>query len=71
MPGSPHRIPAGLVLPVVMATADNQRGFGPDNLAADLEIARLKAGGNSSRVQGTVPDISDVAREQCPCLAPV
>ena len=70
-PGPAHGIPAGLVLPVIIAAAQHQPVLGPDDLRADVEAAGVEALGHRRGVQRAVPDIGDVAREQRPGLAPV
>jgi len=59
------------VLPVVIATAENEALLGPDDLRPDVEAYRHEALGHLCRVQRTVPDIGDIAGEQRPSLAPV
>ena len=45
--------------------------FGPDQLGPQLQSAGGEIGGHDIAVQSTVPDISDIAREQCIGLTPV
>ena len=49
LPPVAHRVPAGLVLPVVVAAAEHQPLLGPDDLAADREAAGLQALGDGRR----------------------
>lgn len=67
----PHRIPAGFVLPVIVAAAQHQPVLGPDDLRPDGKASGGEAFGHGRRVQGSMPDIGDIAREQRPGLAPV
>ncbi len=66
-----HRIPAGLVLPMIIAAAEREAVLGPDDLRADLEVAALQAGLDGRRELAGVPDVGDVAGEQRPGRAPV
>ena len=65
------RVPARLVLPVVVAAAEHQPLLGPDDLAADREAAGVEAVGDGGGVQRPVPDVGDLAGKQRPGLAPV
>ena len=53
----PDGIPGRLVLPVIVAAADDQPGLVPDDLRADGKAAGLEAGGDRGGVQGAMPDI--------------
>ena len=66
-----HRVPARLVLPVVVAAGEHQPLLGPDDLGADGEAAGDEALGHRGRVQGSVPDVGDLAGEERPGFAPV
>src|SRR5450759_5860971 len=66
-----HRIPAGLMLPVIIAAAHDQSLLGPNDLRADGEAVVDKTVRNCRGVQGAVPDVSDVAFEQAPGSCPV
>jgi hypothetical protein len=66
-----HRVPAGLMLPVVIATAQRKVLFDPDDLSAKLQPAGGQVGGDNIAVQRPVPDISDISREQRIGLTPV
>ena len=46
-----HRVPAGLMLPVIIAAADDQPLLGPDDLRADGEALALQAVGNGRGLQ--------------------
>src|SRR5690606_30940331 len=66
-----YGIPAGLMLPMVVAAREDQLALVPDDLAAELEAAGGKAIADHAGKQAGMPDIGDVAREQGPCFAPV
>ena len=55
-----HGVPAGLVLPVVMPSADRELLLAPDDLGAVLEPGGDEVGEHDVGVQGPVPDIGDV-----------
>ena len=57
----PHRVPAGLMLPVIIPTAQGEVLLDPDDLRAQLQPASRQAGGDDIAVQCSVPDIGDVA----------
>ena len=59
----PHRVPTGLMLPVVIAAAQREMLFGPDDLSAKLQPASGKIGGDDIAVQSSMPDIRDIPRE--------
>ena len=69
--GLPDRIPARLVLPVVVAAAEHQPLLRPDDLGADGEAGSLEALGDGRGVQCAVPDVGDVAGEERPGFPPV
>ena len=62
---------ARLVLPVVVAAAEHQALFGPNDLRPDGEAASLEALGDGRRMQRAMPDVGDFAGEERPGLAPV
>src|SRR5438874_12184894 len=66
-----HRVPAGFVLPVIIAAAQGEVLLAPDKLGAQLQPAGGQTGGDDVAVQSPVPDIRDVSREQCIRLTPV
>jgi hypothetical protein len=66
-----HAVPAGLVLPVKIAAAENKVRLGPDNLGAQLEPASGETGGNDVAVQSSVPDIRYIPGEQRIGFSPV
>src|SRR5450759_3830988 len=66
-----HRIPAWLMLPMVVAAAEHQPLLGPNDLRTDGEAIVRKTVRNRRGVQGAVPDVGDVAREQGPSGSPV
>ena len=43
----PHRIPAWLVLPMIISTSDDDSPLPPNQLRSDLEIDRLKRGASA------------------------
>ena len=59
------------MLPVIIATAQYQPLFGPNDLRPDCEAAGLKAFSNRRRMQCAMPDIGDIAGKQRPGLTPV
>ena len=56
-----HGIPAGLMLPVVIAAAQHQPVLGPDDLRADVETGGNQTVGHSRCVEGAMPNIGHVA----------
>src|SRR5215469_8313303 len=56
-----HRVPAGLVLPVIIPTAQGEVLLDPDDLRAQLQRAGRQTGGDDIAVQCSVPDVGDVA----------
>src|SRR5204863_32630 len=52
-----HRVPARLVLPVVIAPADNQAPLIPDDLASDRETGAFQAGRLLDATKPPMPDI--------------
>src|SRR5215472_4053885 len=64
-------IPAGLMLPVVMATANSEVLFSPNNLGADLKTTAEQTFSDNGAPEGSMPNISNRAREQLPSLSPV
>jgi hypothetical protein len=73
MPGAAvaHGVKAWLMLSVVVAAADDQLAFGPNDLRAHGKAANLKAGLNHPRMDAAVPDVGNIAGVQCPDLAPI
>src|SRR5262249_13029295 len=59
-----HRVPAGLMLPMVVATAQGEMLLAPDDLRARLKPAVDETGSDHVAVHGAVPDIGDIAGEQ-------
>ena len=66
-----HRVPAGFVLPVVIAAAQGEVLLGPDDLSAQLQPAGRQIGGHDIAVQRAVPDIGDIPGKQRIGLPPV
>jgi len=58
-----HGVPAGFVLPVVIAAAQCEVLLGPDDLSTQLKPAGGKVGSDDIAVQSPVPDISDTPGE--------
>src|SRR4051794_7084759 len=50
-PAVAHGVPAGLVLPVIIAAAQREMLLGPDDLSAQLQPACRKTGGDDVAVQ--------------------
>src|SRR4051812_26719041 len=69
--GAPHRVPARLMLPMVMAAREREALLCPDDLAADLEARRRERLLHGAGMAAGMPDIGDRAREERPRLAPV
>src|SRR5580704_9727943 len=69
-PGA-HHVPARLVLAVVMAAADREVVFGPNDLRAGLEAAGGQAVLHDAGLGPGVPNIGHRAGEQRPGLAPI
>src|ERR1700730_10537956 len=65
-----HRVPAGFVLPVIIAAAEGEVLLCPDDLSAKPEPAGGK-GGDYMGVQCAVPGIGDTPGEERIRLAPV
>src|SRR6516162_526567 len=66
-----HRVPAGFVLPMIIAAAQGEVVLGPDDLSAQLQPASRQTSGNDIAVQSPVPDIGDIAGKQRIGLPPV
>ena len=66
-----HGVPAGFVLPVIIAAAQGEVLLGPDDLSARLQPASGQIGGDDVAVQSPVPDIGDIPGEQRIGLPPV
>src|SRR5271169_3094337 len=64
LPTLTHRVPAGFMLPMVVATAQREVLLGPDNLRARLQPAAGETGGDDIAMHGAVPDIGDIAGKQ-------
>src|SRR4029077_1515384 len=52
-----HGVPAGFVLPMIVATAQGEVLLGPDDLSARLQPASREIGGDDVAVQSPVPGI--------------
>src|SRR5712672_521969 len=70
-PALAYRVPAGFVLPVIIAAAQGEVLLGPDDLSARMQPAGRQTGGNNVAVQSPVPDVGDIAGEQRVRLPPV
>src|SRR3982074_3382513 len=71
-PGCPaHRIPARLMLPMIMAAAEGKPVLGPDDLSAHLEAGGLNGLRDLGRVRTSMPDMGNRPRKQCPGFPPV
>src|SRR5215831_1515804 len=66
-----HRVPAGFMTPMVVASAQCEMRLGPDDLSAQLEPAGGQIATDHVAVQRPVPDISDIAGKQRIGLPPV
>src|SRR4051812_35797318 len=66
-----HGVPAGLMPPVVIATADHKARLVPDDLRTNVETCCFQAVGHFAGMQSAVPNVSDVAGKERPCFAPV
>src|SRR5205814_1853143 len=66
-----HRVPAGLVLPVIIAAAQSDMLLGPDDLGTQLKPAGCETGGNDLSAKRAVPNIGDVPGEERIRFAPV
>src|SRR5262245_14250882 len=66
-----HRVPARLVLPVVVTARKREAILGPDDLRADLKARGLERGLHRASVPPGMPAIRYVAREERPRLEPV
>jgi hypothetical protein len=67
----PDGIPARLVVPVIVASADCEITLSPDDLGAELKTAGDQAVADGAGKQAGMPDVGDVAREERPGFAPV
>ena len=67
----PHGVPAGLVLPVIIATAQCEMLLRPHDLSAQLQSASRQSGADDVAVHGPMPDIGDIACKQCKGVPPV
>src|SRR3979411_3180005 len=71
-PGRPaHGVPAGLMLPMIMAAAEGKHVLGPDDLRAHLEAGSLKGLLEFTCVPTRMPDIRKRSREDGPGPPPV
>ena len=59
------------MLPMIVATAEDQPVLCPDDLRPDGEARVRQAVGHGRGMQRTVPDIGHIARKQCPSLSPI
>jgi hypothetical protein len=59
------------VLPVIVAAANDQSRLVPDDLRADGEARVFEDSSYGGGVQGAMPDVSDIAGEQCLGIPPV
>src|ERR1019366_9714112 len=66
-----HGIPARFVLPVVVAPAQGEVLFGPDDLRADSEVRLLQSPRYLGCMQTGMPDVGDVAGKQSIRSCPV
>src|SRR3981081_1916636 len=66
----PHRVPAGFVLPMIVASAERETVLGPNDLGAHLEAGGLKGLLDLARMPTSMPDICNRARKQRPGLPP-
>src|SRR6202022_4467235 len=66
-----HRVPAGFVLPVVVAATQGEVLLDPDDLRAQLEAASSETDGGDVAVQGPEPHIGGIPREQSIGFPPV
>jgi hypothetical protein len=73
LPGSAlaDRVPARLMLPVIVTAAEHEVLLGPNDLRTDDERRRSQARLDDPGVETAMPDIGDVAREQGPGLTPI
>src|SRR6516162_3405152 len=66
-----HRVPAGFMAPMVVAPAQGEMRFGPDDLSAQLKPAGDQIAADHVAVERPVPHISDIAGKQRIGLPPV
>src|SRR5215472_7557831 len=66
-----HRVPASFMAPMVVAPAQCEMRFGPDDLSAQLKPAGGQIAADHVAVQRPVPDISDIPGKQHIGLPPV
>src|SRR5215213_4769659 len=67
----PHGIPAGFVLPVLVATANRNIVLRPDDTCPEIEAGCDQAFRPLMEVQTRAPNIGNITGEQCPGFAPV
>src|ERR1039458_4036457 len=67
----PHRIPAGLMPPVIRAARDGEVLLHPDDLRPDLETAGLQAPRYLGGVNARMPNVDDGAGKQRPSRRPI
>src|SRR6266436_4604655 len=68
---SADRIPAGLVLPVVMAPAECEAVLRPNDLGAHAEARGFERLFDLTRMQTRMPDVCDRSRKKGPGFPPV
>jgi hypothetical protein len=56
---------------MIIAAREDELAFVPDDLGAQMKITSGQAVAHNTGKQAGMPDIGNVAREQCPGLAPV
>src|SRR5438552_73993 len=66
-----YGIPAGLMLPVIVAPPEREMLLAPDDLRTNLEPAALERRCQSPRIQARVPDTGNVSAKQLECLGPI
>ena len=59
----PYRVPAGFVLPVIIAPAQCEVLLNPEDLSAQLQPASHQTGGDDVAAQSSVPNIGDIPGE--------
>src|SRR5215472_4010850 len=66
-----HRVPAGLMAPMVVAPAQGEMRLGPDDLSAQLKPAGGQIAADHAAVERPVPHIGDITGKQRIGLPPV
>jgi hypothetical protein len=69
--GASDRVPARLVLPVIVPAGEREAVLAPDDLGTDLEAAGLERFLHNAGEAAGMPDIGDLAGKERPGLAPV